>query len=454
MKKYLFFFLLMSLLVCKVNAKEIEVGFSDGNIINLDDSSDYESEEFKYFSKENKIILNNANLKYIIINGSIREELLFELIGDSYIVNDSGFGIENYNSDLILEGTGKLYITTDQASAVYMEESNIYMRTNGYFESKVTNTINIKNGELIIEKNADLKVKSDGAQAIYIQPGLLEVNNAKLNVISSSDPIAILNRFKPYYFFNSKIKTENVKQKNSVYGVYNKYTIGYIHDIEIIPDTIENTTLRTYELKLGNIINGQINLNKSEYLYGERIDYEIVSDRGYIYKENSVNFLEDFSLTNENSQVRMLDIGLTISCEFEPKQSYNVNLYYNEGGTFDKDDVTIVYENEDYLLNIETNDGYNIKNITINDNTIENNNIIKLSNITTDYDIVIEFESNSSNKQLVEENDENNNQSKIEEMIVNPKTNDEIKIYEILLLFSLIIFSIPVFFQIKSSNIK
>ena len=450
MKKYLFFFLLMSLLVCKVNAKEIEVGFSDGNIINLDDSNNYESEEFKYLSKENKIILNNANLKYIIINGSIREKLLFELIGDSYIINNSGLAIENYNSDIILEGSGKLFITTEETSAVYMENSNMYVRTNGDFESKATDTIHIKTGELIIEKNADLKVKSDGQQAIFIEFGLFEVNDAKINAISTSNPIVIYNYFKPYFLFKSVVKTNNVIQGYSSIDDYNRYIIGYVRNIEISSDNISQMR---YELKVEEVEGGKIVLNKNRYFYGERLDYEIVPDEGYKYKEGSVTFSKDILFTNSNSEARMLETNLTISCMFEKMEKYNVNLYYNEGGSFDKDDTTTLYENENYVLNIETLDDYDIKSIKINDEFIENNSHIEINNLDKDYDIVVEFELKSKINEINEENeliddDLSETENELEEIIKNPETNDKIMFYEVLFICSIIL-CVPVFLKIK-----
>ena len=450
MKKYLFFFLLMSLLVCKVNAKEIEVGFSDGNIINLDDSNNYESEEFKYLSKENKIILNNANLKYIIINGSIREKLLFELIGDSYIINNSGLAIENYNSDIILEGSGKLFIVTGETSAVYMENSNMYVRTSGDFESKATDTIHIKNGELIIEKNADLKVKSDGQQAVFIEFGLFEVNDAKINAISTSNPIVMYNYFKPYFLLKSSVKTNNVIQGYSPIDDYYRYIIGYVRNIEISSDNISQMT---HELKVEEVEGGKIVLNKNRYFYGERLDYEIVPDEGYKYKEGSVTFSKDILFTNSNSEARMLETNLTISCMFEKKEKYNVNLYYNEGGSFDKDDTTNLYENENYVLNIEILDDYDIKSIKINNEFIENNSHIEIDNLDKDYDIVVEFELKSKINEINEENelidnDISESENELEEIIKNPKTNDKIMFYEVLFICSIIL-CVPVFLKIK-----
>ena len=435
MKKYLFFFLLILIMTCKVEAKEYKVVFEGGFNIVLDGSYDYEYDGFNYNADLNKITLNNTKLKSLILNDTINELLEIEVINDSSIINYDDYAVEAYNVNLIIYGDGKLSLNTKYDNAFYAKNSNVYIRNHCDLKSKTSNLFNMEYSELIIEDDAVVNLETPSSQALFIAYGILEVNASTLNATSKTNPIVLRYYNRPYYFISSEITSEGHLIFNYLFRDYYTYMIGQTKNVVISKSEKES---EKYELKTTDIEGGKIILNKNMYELGERISYTIVPDRGYKYKSDSVKIIGDYKLTNEYSEVRMPESGLEITCEFEEEEKYNISLDYNEGGTFDKDKETILYKGENYILNIIENENYIIKKILINDIEEEINNLIEINNVDKNYNIYIEFEKiyedeieNINEEEINKDDDiENINEEEIiKDDIVNPNTSDNILIY-------------------------
>ncbi len=389
------------------------------------------------YDKENKeLILENVTITsdtdYGINLVSTTDEVKIILKGDNKIVvTGINFGIRA-SKDIIVTGDGKLTITSEfpsiQGKNITIDGAKLDLTTSGENLPAIecNNVLTIKNNSKIkakghgaalssfgkmeiMDSELELEATRDSSNAIYVEPtndvGTLNIANSSIKAKSGYACI--------YSAGEMTLSKSEFNLESIAGGIYSDTSVS-------IANSKVDVTEGYYGIGAGQ---GNITVNNSTFKIG--VDGEAFRKKPIISGLDDKVIYAGNEKDGTDAKIVEINDNLDLSNYNYVKivNKYNIKVVTDENIILDGDNEITAIEGEDKEIVIKAKDGYKIKNVLVNNNEVElNNNKISLTNINED--IVIKITSEKM--------------SKISTEIENPKTGDNIVIYIIISLLSVV----------------
>ena len=389
------------------------------------------------YNKENKeLILDNvtitsdSNFGISLINTV--DEIKIILKGNNKIITTgNNFGIRS-EKNIVITGDGKLTITSEfptiQGRNITIDGAELDLTTTGEYLAAIEN-----NYLLIIKNNSKMKIKGygsaissfgrmeiadseleleatgDTSNAIYVEPtnddGSLIINNSKIKAKSGYACV--------YSAGEMKISKSSFNLESIAGGIYSDASVNIKDSKVYVTDgnygvgvgqgaiTVDNSTFKIS-------VNGKAFINKPNI---EGLDNKVI----YVGHEKDGSDAEELDLNSDFdfSEYKYVRVA----------SKYTISIIADDNVVLDNSKEISVIEGESKELIIKAKEGYKIKSILVNNEEVTlNDNKLSLTNI--DKDMIIKITSEEISKALVE--------------IDNPKTSDNIIIYMVIGLLSII----------------
>lgn len=389
------------------------------------------------YDKENKeLILENVTITsdtdYGINLVSTTDEVKIILKGDNKIVvTGINFGIRA-SKDIIVTGDGKLTITSEfpsiQGKNITIDGAKLDLTTSG------ENLPAIEcNNVLTIKNNSKIKAKGHGAALSSF--GKMEIMDSELELEATRDSSNAIYVEPTNDVGTLNITNSSIKAKSGYACIYSAGEMT----LSKSEFNLESIAGGIYSDASVNINNSKVYVKDGNYGVGVGQGNIIVDNSNFEINVNGVAFTIEPSIDNLDNKVIYVGYEkdgsdaeiLDINSDFDLSEykyvkivsKYTIKVIADENIVLEDDKEMSVIEGENKELVIKTKDGYKIKNVLVNNNEVElNNNKISLTNINED--IVIKITSEKMSKTSTE--------------IENPKTGDNIVIYIIISLLSVV----------------
>lgn len=402
----------------------------EANTLNLGDGTLTYNKEDKELILENVTITSDTNYGINLV--STTDEIKIVLKGDNkIIVTDTNFGIRA-TGDIVITGDGKLTITAEfptiQGRNITIDGAKLDLTTVGESLAAIENNylLTIKNnakvkakgygaaissfGKMeIMDSELELEAINNNSNAIYVEPtngdGTLKITNSKIKAKSGYACVYSAGKMT---LSKSKFNLESIAG-----GIYSDTSVN-----------IDNSKVYVTEGNYGvGIGQGDITIDNSIFEIGVNgvafMNNPIMSglDNKVIYAGYEKDGT-DAEIIDMSDDVDLSDYNYV-----KIVSKYNIRVVTDENIILDGNNEMTAIEGENKEIVIKVKDGFKIKNILVNNEKAELNDN-KLSLININEDIVIQVTSEKVSATSVE--------------IENPKTSDNIVIYIIIGLLSLV----------------
>lgn len=396
------------------------------------------------YNKENKeLILDNvaitSDTNYGINLVSTTDEIKIVLKGNNkIIVSNTNFGIRTSNN-IVITGNGKLTIKADfpaiQGKNITIDGAELDLTTTGEHLAAIENNylLTIKNNAKVKAKgygaalssfgkmdvsNSELELEATGdtSNAIYVEPtndnGTLNITNSKIKAKSGYACIYSAGEMK---LFKSNFNLESIAG-----GIYSDTSVSIDNSNVYVTDGNYGVGVGQGDIIVDNST-FEINVNNEAFKYNPimtGLDNKII----YAGHEKDGTDAEIVEISD--------DLDLSEYQYVKITNKYNIKIVTDENIVLEdnKEFTAIQGENKEIVINVK--DGYKIKSVLVNDEEVKlNDNKLSLTNI--DKDMIVKITSEEIPKGPVEVDD-----SKTE--INNPKTGDNIMLYIIISIISVI----------------